>query len=135
MARPCLLKVRLYYEVEGTPVPLEIELDACKVTALFFDDHAAVEILGGFYDGQKKTITKDEAIARFGTRAEAWFPAGKSSLPLNKAFIAKAWGGAGRAKTSKALKSKSIEVDPRANPDTQPFMLIKDPSCMPSGYP
>lgn len=131
MSRPRLLKVRLYYAVDGSPVPLEIELDACKVTSLFFDEHAAVEILGGYYQGTRKTITKDEAIARFGIRAEAWFPKGKEEVPLDKAFIRKAWGADAKTRRTKA----SARMDPRASEDTLPFMLIKDPSCWPSGYP
>lgn len=131
MSRPKLLKVRLYYQVEGQSTPLEIELDARKVTSLYFDEQAAVEILGGFYEGRRRTITKDEAIARFGLRAEAWFPKDKTELPLDKAFLRKAWGAEG----AKKRRARAAEADARASLDTLPFMLIKDPSCWPSGYP
>ncbi len=131
MARPKLLKIRLIYSVEGSLIPLEIDVDPCKTTSLFFDEHAAVEILGAFYEGKGKTITRDQAIARFGTRAEAWFPKGKEELPLNKKFLKLAWG-VEQKKTVRAHKSRT---DPRADPQTLPMMIMKDPDCMPSGQP
>lgn len=131
MSRPKLQKIRLIYTVEGSHVPLEMDLDPAKVTSLFLDEHAAVEILGGFYDGQGKHITRDQAIARFGARAEAWFPTGVNSLPLNKAFMKLAWGQEGH----KVAMSASLAVDPRASSNSLPMLLSKDPSCMPSGDP
>jgi hypothetical protein len=132
MPRPKLLKIRLIYSQEGTQIPLEIDLDPCKTTSLFFDEHAAVEILGGFYENQNRTITRDQAIARFGTRAQAWFPKGKDELPLNKAFLKRAWGD---DKKKKATRGSECRMDARANADSLPMMVIKDPDCMPSGYP
>ena len=131
MPRPKLLKIRLIYSQEGTQVPLEIDLDPCKTTSLFFDEHAAVEILGGFYENQNRIITRDQAIARFGTRAEAWFPKGKEEQPLNKAFLKRAWGD----DTKKATRRPECRMDPRANPEGLPMMVMKDPECLPSGYP
>ena len=131
MPRPKLLKIRLIYSQEGTTVPLEIDLDPCTTTSLFFDAHAAVEILGGFYENQNRTITRDQAIARFGTRAEAWFPKGKDKLPLNKAFLKQVWGD----DTKKVTRGPECRMDPRANADGLPMVVMKDPGCMPSGYP
>ena len=132
MPRPKLLKIRLIYSVEGSPIPLEIDVDPCKTTSLFLDDQAAVEILGAFYEGKGKTITRDQAIARFGTRAEAWFPKGKGELPLDKKFLKLAWGVEPPKKATRGNKAQS---DPRANPETLPMMIMKDPGCLPSGYP
>lgn len=131
MSRPKLLKIRLIYSVEGSQVPLEIDVDPCRTTSLFFDEQAAVEILGAFYDDQGKTITRDQAIARFGTRAEAWFPKGKDELPLNKKFLKLAWG----TEMQKPRRSSSVRVDPRADVNGLPMIICKDPSCMPTGYP
>jgi len=131
MPRPKLLKIRLIYAVEGTQIPLELDIDPAKATSLFFDEHAALEILGGYYDSQKRTITRDQAIARFGARAEAWFPKGKEELPLDKKFLKQAWG----SEVQKPHRGSHVGVDPRANPDSLPMMLVKDPSCLPSGYP
>lgn len=131
MPRPKLLKIRLIYSVEGSQIPLEIDVDPCRTTSLFFDEHAAVEILGAFYDGRGKTITRDQAIARFGTRAEAWFPKGKDELPLDKKFLKLAWG----SETQKPRRGGSVRVDPRADPNSLPVVICKAPDCMPSGYP
>lgn len=131
MPRPKLLKIRLIYSVEGSPVPLEVDLDPCRTTSLFFDEQAAVEILGAFYEGKDKTITRDQAIARFGTRAEAWFPKGKDELPLNKKFLKLAWGD----DTKKGARRSKILTAPRADPQSLPMMITKDPYCMPSGEP
>jgi hypothetical protein len=130
MPRPKLLKIRLIYTVEGAEVPLEIDLDPCNTTSLFFDEHAAVEILGGYYESQNRTITRDAAIARFGARAEAWFPKGKEELPLDKKFLKLAWGD-----DKKKVRDSKPRLDPRANPDSLPMLMKKDPNCMPSGYP
>lgn len=131
MTRPKLLKIRLIYSVEGSPVPLELDLDPATTTSLFLDEHAAVEILGAFYEGKGRDITRDQAIARFGTRAEAWFPKGKDTLPLDKAFLKKAWGEEVKRRPGK----QKCMADPRANPDSLPMMLMKDPTCLPSGEP
>jgi hypothetical protein len=90
-----------------------------------------VEILGAFYEGKDKTITRDQAIARFGTRAEAWFPKGKDELPLNKKFLKLAWGD----DTKKGARRSKILTAPRADPQSLPMMITKDPYCMPSGEP
>lgn len=127
MSRPKLLKIRLIYSVEGSTVPLELDIDPATTTSLFLDEHAAVEILGGFYDGQKRSITKDQAIARFGIRAEAWFPKGKDVLPLNKAFMKLAWG----KETKRASLKSNRQVDSQADPNSLPMLLKKDPTCMP----
>jgi hypothetical protein len=131
MPRPKLEKIRLIYRVEGSLVPLEIDLDPCRTTSLFFDEHATVEILGGFYENQNRTITRDQAIARFGTRAEAWFPAGKDSLPLDKAFMKLAWGD----DKKKAKHDSECMLSMRADPNGLPMLITKDPSCMPGGQP
>ena len=131
MSRPKLLKIRLIYSVEGSQVPLEIDVDPCRTTSLFFDEQAAVDILGAFYDDKGKTITRDQAIARFGTRAEAWFPKGKDELPLNKKFLKLAWG----LETKKPRRGGSARMDPRADPNGLPMIICKDPDCLPSGYP
>ena len=131
MSRPKLLKIRLIYSVEGSQVPLEIDVDPCRTTSLFFDEQAAVEILGAFYDGTGKTITRDQAIARFGTRAEAWFPKGKDELPLNKKFLKLAWG----LETKKPRRGGCARMDPRADPNGLPMMICKDPTCLPTCYP
>ncbi|MFN7959558.1 MAG: hypothetical protein U0P46_14680 [Holophagaceae bacterium] len=131
MSRPKLLKIRLIYSVEGSPIPLEIDVDPCRTTSLFFDEQAAVDILGAFYDGKGKTITRDQAIARFGTRAEAWFPKGKDELPLNKKFLQLAWG----LESKRSIRRGKVKGDPRADPDGLPMVICKDPDCMPSGYP
>lgn len=131
MTRPKLLKIRLIYSVEGSPVPLELDLDPATTTSLFLDEHAAVDILGAFYEGKGRVITRDQAIARFGTRAEAWFPKGKESLPLDKAFLKKAWGG----DTKKKAPRRGARTVPRADPNSLPMMLMKDPSCLPTGEP
>jgi len=131
MTRPKLLKIRLIYSVEGSTVPLELDLDPATTTSLFLDEHAAVEILGAFYEGKGRDITRDQAIARFGTRAEAWFPKGKESLPLDKAFLKKAWGD----DTKKTTKRRGARTVPKADPGSLPMMLMKDPSCLPSGEP
>jgi hypothetical protein len=131
MPRPKLLKIRLIYSVEGTQIPLELDIDPSKATSLFFDEHAAVEILGGYYDGQKRTITRDQAIARFGARAEAWFPKDKDEMPLDKKFLKQAWG----SETEKPRRGAKAQEDHRANPESLPMLLIKDPTCMPSGGP
>lgn len=131
MPRPKLLKIRLIYSVEESQVPLELDIEPAKVTSLFFNEHAAVEILGGFYEGAARTITRDQAIARFGARAEAWFPEGKDSLPLDKAFLKLAWG----ADTRKSTSDTAGQVYPRANVHALPVVLMKDPECMPSGGP
>ncbi|MBI1752106.1 MAG: hypothetical protein HY014_11685 [Acidobacteria bacterium] len=131
MARPKLLKIRLIYSVEDSTVPLELDLDPCRTTSLFLDEHAAVEILGGFYESKKREITRDQAIARFGTRAEAWFPKGKDCLPLNKAFMKKVWG----LSTKKTGRSSDVVVAPRADPDSLPMVICKDPGCWPTGEP
>ncbi|MBK9796594.1 MAG: hypothetical protein IPP58_08835 [Holophagaceae bacterium] len=130
MPRPQLLKIRLIYAVEGSQVPLELDVDPCRTTSLFFDEQAAVEILGAFYEGKGKTITRDQAIARFGTRAEAWFPKGKDELPLNKKFLKLAWG-----MESKRPRRSKAQGDPRADADSLPMLLMKGPDCMPSGQP
>jgi hypothetical protein len=130
MPRPKLLKIRLIYMVEGTEVPLEVDVDPAKATSLFFDEHAAVEILGGFYESQNRTITRDAAIARFGARAEAWFPSGKDELPLDKKFMKLAWGD-----DKKRVRDSKSRMDPRANVHSLPVMIVKDPTCMPSGNP
>jgi len=127
MSRPKLLKIRLIYSVEGSTVPLELDIDPATTTSLFLDEHAAVEILGGFYDGQKKSITKDQAIARFGIRAQAWFPKGKDVLPLNKAFMKLAWG----KETKRTSLKSNRRVDSQADPNSLPMILKKDPTCMP----
>ncbi len=131
MPRPKLLKIRLIYSVEGSPVPLEVDLDPCRTASLFFDEEAAVEILGAFYEGKGKTITRDQAIARFGTRAEAWFPKGKDELPLNKKFLKLAWG----TELKKVPRGAKSRMEPRADPQSLPMVLVKDPECMPSGQP
>jgi len=131
MPRPKLLKIRLIYSVEGSQVPLEIDVDPCRTTSLFFDQQAAVEILGAFYDDQGKTITRDQAIARFGTRAEAWFPKGKDELPLNKTFLKLAWG----MESKRSIRRGKVKGDPRADPNGLPMVICKAPDCMPSGYP
>ncbi len=131
MSRPKLLKIRLIYSVEGTQIPLEQDIDPAKATALFFDEHAAVEILGGFYEGRGKTISKDQAIARFGIRAEGWFPKGKDEVALDKKFLKQAWG----SNAEKPRRGTNLQMDPRANPESLPMMIIKDPSCWPSGQP
>lgn len=131
MTRPKLLKIRLIYSVEGTPVPLELDLDPATTTSLFLDEHAAVEILGAFYEGKGRDITRDQAIARFGTRAEAWFPKGKDTLPLDKAFLKKAWGDDTKQKAPRH-GARSV---PKADPASLPMMLMKDPGCLPSGEP
>lgn len=131
MSRPKLLKIRLIYSVEGSQTPLEIDVDPCRTTSLFFDEQAAVDILGAFYDGKGKTITRDQAIARFGTRAEAWFPKGKDELPLNKKFLQLAWG----LESKRSIRRGKVKGDPRADPDGLPMVICKDPDCMPSGYP
>lgn len=131
MPRPKLLKIRLIYSVEGSQIPLEIDVDPCRTTSLFFDEHAAVEILGAFYDGKGRTISRDQAIARFGTRAEAWFPKGKDKLPLDKAFLKLAWG----SEVKGTRRGTKVQMDPRANPDSLPMLLMKGPDCMPSGQP
>ncbi len=131
MPRPKLLKIRLIYSVEGSQIPMELDVDPCRTTSLFFDEHAAVEILGAFYDGKGRTITRDQAIARFGTRAEAWFPKGKAELPLNKTFLKLAWG----LETRKSRRGVSACMDPRADPNGLPMMICKDPDCLPTGYP
>lgn len=133
MPRPKLLKIRLIYEVAGAPAPLEIDIDPAKTSSIFFDQHAAEEILGGFYEGlvNKRTISKEEAIARFGIRAEAWFAKGQASLPLNKAFLKLAWG----ADTKIASRKAPAPTDPRSDPGSLPMILIKDKSCMPGGHP
>ncbi|MBP1770964.1 MAG: hypothetical protein H6P99_127 [Holophagaceae bacterium] len=131
MTRPKLLKIRLIYSVEGSPVPLELDLDPATTTSLFLDEHAAVDILGAFYEGKGRVITRDQAIARFGTRAEAWFPKGKDTLPLDKAFLKKAWGD----DTKKKATRRGARSVPKADPTTLPMMLMKDPSCLPSGEP
>jgi len=131
MPRPKLEKIRLIYKVEGSQVPLEVDLDPCRTTSLFFDEHATVEILGGFYESQNRNITRDQAIARFGTRAEAWFPAGKDSLPLNKAFMKLAWGD----DKKKVKHGSECMVYQRADLDSLPMVIGKDPTCMPSGNP
>lgn len=131
MSRPKLLKIRLIYSVEGSQVPLEIDVDPCRTTSLFFDEQAAVDILGAFYDDKGKTITRDQAIARFGTRAEAWFPKGKDELPLNKKFLKLAWG----LEAKKPRRGGGARMDPRADPNGLPMIICKDPDCLPSGYP
>jgi hypothetical protein len=131
MTRPKLLKIRLIYSVEGSPVPLELDIDPARTTSLFLDEHAAVEILGGFYEGKGRTITRDEAIARFGARAETWFPKGKEVLPLDKALLKKAWG----QEVKKSTRKPRALTDPRADPTSLPMMIMKDPSCMPTGEP
>ena len=131
MPRPKLLKIRLIYAVEGSQVPLELDIDPCRTTSLFFDEEAAVEILGAFYEGKNKTITRDQAIARFGTRAEAWFPKGKDTLPLNKKFLKLAWG----MESKRATRRNKTQGDTRADADSLPMLLMKDPICLPSGYP
>jgi hypothetical protein len=131
MPRPKLLKIRLIYAVEGSQVPLEIDVDPCRTTSLFFDEQAAVEILGAFYEGKGKTITRDQAIARFGTRAEAWFPKGKTELPLNKKFLKLAWG----VESKRSTRRSKTQGDTRADADSLPMLLMKDPICLPSGYP
>ncbi len=131
MPRPKLEKIRLIYKVEGSEVPLEVDLDPCRTTSLFFDEHAAVEILGGFYENQNRTITRDQAIARFGTRAEAWFPKSKDALPLNKAFMKLAWGD----DMKKGARRSKILTAPRADPQSLPMLISKDPTCMPTGEP
>lgn len=132
MPRPKLEKIRLIYTVEGSTVPLEIDLDPCRTTSLFFDEHATVEILGGFYESLNRTITRDQAIARFGTRAEAWFPKGKDSLPLNKAFMKLAWGDDKKKRTK---GGSDCMVSLRADPNSLPMLITKDPSCLPTGQP
>jgi hypothetical protein len=131
MPRPKLLKIRLIYDVDGTEVPSEIDIDPCTTTSLFFDEHAAVEILGGYYESQNCTITRDAAIARFGARAEAWFPKGKTELPLDKKFLKQAWGDDKKKKT----RASECLMDHRANVDSLPMLIKKDPTCLPSGYP
>lgn len=130
MPRPKLLKIRLIYTVEGTQIPLEVDIDPCKATSLFFDEHAAVEILGAYYESQNRTITRDATIARFGTRAEAWFPKGKEELPLDKKLLKLAWGD-----DKKKTRDAKSRMDPRANPDSLPMLMMKDATCLPSGYP
>jgi hypothetical protein len=130
MPRPKLLKIRLIYAMEGSQVPLEIDVDPCRTTSLFFDDHAAVEVLGGYYESQNRTITRDAAIARFGARAEAWFPMGKEELPLDKKFLKLAWGD-----DKKKTRAADCRMDTRADKDSLPMMLMKGPDCLPSGYP
>jgi len=132
MARPKLLKIRLVYSVEDSTVPLELDLDPARTTCLFLDEQAVVEILGGFYESKGREITRDQAIARFGTRAEAWFPKGKQSLPLNKAFMKKVWGE--DKKTGSARRGQALS-NFRADPSTLPMLITKDPYCMPSGDP
>ena len=132
MPRPKLLKIRLIYAVEGSQIPLELDIDPCRTTSLFFDEHAAVEILGAFYEGKGKSITRDQAIARFGTRAEAWFPKGKDELPLNKKFLKLAWG---TEQTRKTARGGGSRMDPRADATSLPMLLAKDETCMPSGQP
>ncbi len=129
MSRPKLLKIRLIYSVEGSTVPLELDIDPATTNALFLDEKAVVEILGGFYDGRKQTMTKEEAIARFGIRAEAWFPRGKDVLPLNKAFMKLVWG----KDTKKAARKSNVRLDARADPEYLPMLVRKTPGCPPSG--
>jgi hypothetical protein len=131
MPRPKLLKIRLIYSVEGSQVPLELDIEPAKVTSLFFNEHAAVEILGGFYEGAGRIITRDQAIARFGTRAEGWFPKDKDSLPLNKALLKLAWGN----DTKKPTRKSGARVEAPADVHPLPVVLMKDPSCLPSGGP
>ncbi len=131
MPRPKLLKIRLIYAVEGSQVPLELDIDPCRTSSLFFDEQAAVEILGAFYEGKNKTITRDQAIARFGTRAEAWFPKGKDTLPLNKKFLKLAWG----MESKRATRRSKTQGDTRADADSLPMLICKDPTCYPSGQP
>jgi hypothetical protein len=131
MPRPKLEKIRLIYRVEGSLVPLELDVDPARTTSLFFDEHAVVEILGGFYESENRTITRDQAIARFGTRAEAWFPKDKDSLPLNKAFMKLAWGN----DKKKATQDSKCLANYRADPNSLPVMVSKDATCMPTGDP
>lgn len=129
MPRPKLLKIRLIYSVEGSTVPLELDIDPATTNALFLDEKAVVEILGGFYEGRKQTMTKDQAIARFGIRAEAWFPRGKDELPLNKAFMKLVWGKEGK----RTARKSGVRLDARADPEYLPMLVRKTPTCIPSG--
>jgi len=133
MPRPKLEKIRLIYKVAGSETPLEMDLDPARTTSLFFDEHAAVEILGGFYESKNRTITKDQAIARFGIRAEAWFPAGKTEVPLNKAFMKLAWGN--DKKDGKKTGHGECLVFQRADVNALPMSIGKDPDCWPNGNP
>lgn len=129
MPRPKLLKIRLIYSVEGSTVPLELDIDPATTNALFLDEKAVVEILGGFYEGRKQTMTKDQAIARFGIRAEAWFPRGKDELPLNKAFMKLVWG----KEAKRTARKSNVRLDPRVDPEHLPMLVRKTPTCIPSG--
>jgi len=132
MPRPKLLKIRLTYSVEGSQIPLEMDIDPARTTSLFLDEHAAVEILGGFYEGGNRTIARDQAIARFGTRAEAWFPKGVESLPLNKAFMKLVWGDDKRKGAASGSKGGA---NLRTDANALPMLVTKDPTCMPGGDP
>ena len=131
MPRPKLLKIRLIYSVEGSPIPLEMDLDPARTTSLFLDEHAVVEILGGFYESENRSITRDQAIARFGIRAEAWFPKGEVSLPLDKAFMKRVWGD----EQKKGTRGSKGLVNLRADAQALPMLVTKDPTCMPGGDP
>jgi hypothetical protein len=132
MPRPKLEKIRLIYKVAGSETHLEMDLDPARTTSLFFDEHAAVEILGGFYESLNRTITKDQAIARFGIRAEAWFPKGKEVLPLNKEFMKLAWGEDKKEDKKRSTHGECLAFQ-RADLNSLPMVVGKDPTCMPNG--
>lgn len=132
MPRPKLIRIRLVYQVDGSPIPLEVDVEPSRTSCLFFDEHSAVEILGGFYETEKRFITRDQAIARFGTRAEAWFPKGKERLPLNKAFMKLAWG---KVMSRKAARGANGLPARCADPTNVPGVICKDETCLPGGQP
>ena len=142
MSRPKLLKIRLIYSVEGSQIPLEIDVDPCRTTSLFFDEQAAVDILGAFYDDKGKTITEV---------ADAWAPyltMAEGIRIVAKAFTTVLLGGVEReaaqrlvasellgVETKKPRRGGSARMDPRADPNGLPMMICKDPTCLPTGYP
>lgn len=93
-------------------------LDPAKTEALFFTERGASEMLGRFYDQlpERKTLPAAQLLKHYGSNQGLVLLSGGPSLPLSKESLTTLW------------------ATPNVS-GVQPAFIMKDATCMPSGFP
>lgn len=88
--RPRVVKISVTLEnPDGTTRTIDVDPSRCS--AMFWDDASVLDILGGYYDRQKRAISLTDCQQAFGRERSRAIFGNQTTLTLNRNLIEKLW--------------------------------------------